>query len=98
MHYVSCWTEDDGIHSCGHEHETIADAMKCLLPDGRSFLRACESGVTRSLSETEVSYFLIALGDMPWRSSGGGKRIAEVRQYLPPRFSHERDRLGEEIG
>ena len=93
VRYLACWTEDDGIYSCGHEHETIADAMKCLVPDGRSFLRACESGMTRSLTEVEVSYFLVALGDMPWRSSEESKKVAEVRRYLPPRFSHPRDRF-----
>src|SRR5262249_358152 len=36
----------------------------CLVPDGRSFLRASESGVTRPLSETEVSYFLVALASL----------------------------------
>lgn len=68
-HYVSCWTEDDGIYSCGHEHGSVADAMKCLVPDGRSFIRACESGAFRSLNETEFACFLVALSDMPWRSS-----------------------------
>ncbi len=69
VHYLACWTEDDGIYSCGHEHESIADAMKCLVPDGRSFIRACESGVFRSLNEREFVTFLAALRDMPWRSS-----------------------------
>ncbi len=68
-HYVSCWTEDDGIYSCGHEHENVADAMKCLVPDGRSFIRACESGVFRSLNEREFVAFLAGLSSMPWRSS-----------------------------
>ncbi len=45
---LACWTEDDGIHACGirglskrvfrllgdHEHESVADAMKCLVPAG----------------------------------------------------------------
>jgi hypothetical protein len=63
-----CWTEDDGIHSRGHEHESVPDAMKCLVPDGRSFLRACESGAYRSLNETEFGYFLAALIEMPWKT------------------------------
>jgi hypothetical protein len=84
IRYLACWTEDDGIYSCGHpgssasavfacwgdhEHESVADAMKCLVPDGRSFIRACESGVSRSLNEVETACFLVALADMPWRSS-----------------------------
>ena len=69
IRYLACWTEDDGIYSCGHEHESVADAMRCLIPDGRSFIRACESGVSRSLNEVETACFLVALADMPWRSS-----------------------------
>ncbi len=68
VRYLACWTEDDGIYSCGHEHESIADAMKCLVPDGRSFIRARESGVFRSLNEREFVTFLAALSEMPWRS------------------------------
>jgi hypothetical protein len=69
VRYLACWTEDDGIYSCGHAHESVADAMRCLVPDGRSFIRACESGVFRSLNEGEFACFLVALSDMPWRSS-----------------------------
>ena len=68
VRYLACWTEDDGIYSCGHEHESIADAMKCLVPDGRSFIRAYESGVLRSLDECEFAAFEMALRAMPWRS------------------------------
>jgi hypothetical protein len=53
-----------------HEHESVADAMQCLVPDGRSFLRACESRVYRSLNDTEFAYFLVALSEMP-----GGKSV-----------------------
>ncbi len=72
--YLACWTEDDGIYSCGHEHESVADAMRCLVPDGRSFIRACESGGvgTRLLNEGEFAAFLVALSKMPWRSSAWG--------------------------
>jgi len=66
MYYVACWTEDDGIYFCGHEHHLIADAMKCLVPDGGNFIRACESGVFRSLDNGEFIDFLEALGTMPW--------------------------------
>jgi len=67
--YLACWTEDDGIYSCGHEHESVAQAMRCRVPDGRSFIRAVDSGVLRSLSEAEFQTFLAALPEMPWRSS-----------------------------
>ena len=68
LHYLVCWTEDEGIYSCGHEHKNVADAMQCLIPDGRSFMRARESGVLRSLDEGELAAFLAALREMPWRS------------------------------
>lgn len=64
--YVACFTEDDGIYSCGHEHESVADAMNCLVPDGRTFIRACEAGVFRSLYQREFIDFLEALKKMPW--------------------------------
>lgn len=66
LFYVACWTEDDGIYSCIHEHGSVSDAMKCLVPDGGSFIRAIESGVFRSLNEAECVDFLRALGSMPW--------------------------------
>jgi hypothetical protein len=69
--YAACWTEDDGIYSCGHEHETIADAMKCLVPDGGSFVRAFESGLSRSLNEAEYQEFLAILRVMPWSQGKG---------------------------
>ena len=86
VRYLACWTEDDGIYSCGHEHESVADAMRCLVPDGRSFIRACESGVFRSLNEVETACFLLALGDMPWRSSGWSKVKVAGGKLGPPRF------------
>ncbi|HVG90332.1 MAG TPA: hypothetical protein VNB54_02475 [Alphaproteobacteria bacterium] len=64
--YVACFTEDDGVYSCGHEHESIADAMNCLVPDGRTFIRAREAGVFRSLQQGEFIDFLEALKKMPW--------------------------------
>lgn len=61
IRYRACWTEDDGIYSCGHEHESIREALGCLVPDGRSFIRAWEAGVFRSLDEDEFICFLAAL-------------------------------------
>lgn len=61
--YLACWTEDDGIYWCGHAHQTVAEALTCLVPDGRSFLRACESGVFRSLNDREFVDFLAAIRD-----------------------------------
>ena len=66
VHYVACWTEDDGIYSCGHSHLVVRDAMNCLVPDGGSFIRACEAGVFRSLTNREFIDFLEALQEMPW--------------------------------
>jgi hypothetical protein len=68
MHYVACWTEDDGIHFCDHAHATVVDAMDCLVPDGGSFIRAWDFGVFRSLSNLEFLDFLESLGSMPWSS------------------------------
>jgi hypothetical protein len=65
-HYVACWTEDDGIYSCGHSHLVVRDAMNCLVPNGGSFIRACEAGVFRSLTNREFIDFLEALPEMPW--------------------------------
>lgn len=64
--YVACFTRDDGVYSCGHKHKTIADAMNCLVPDGGSFIRACDAGVFRSLYQGEFIDFLEALKKMPW--------------------------------
>jgi hypothetical protein len=72
--YAACWTEDDGIYFCGHKHETLSDAMKCLVPDGGSFVRAFESGLSRSLNETEYQEFLAILRAMPWSRSKGEKQ------------------------
>jgi hypothetical protein len=65
-HYVACWTETDGIYSCGHGHNSVRDAMHCLVPDGRSFIRAHDDGGLRSLTNGEFIDFLEALEEMPW--------------------------------
>jgi hypothetical protein len=80
--YVACFTEDDGIYHCGHEHATVRDAMNCVVPDGGSFVRAVDAstpanaknafagdpgaGVFRSLDNRELIDFLEALEEMPW--------------------------------
>jgi len=69
MHYEICWVGEDGLYGCGHEHPSVADAARHMVPNGRSFIRACESGVFRSLNEAEFSCFLASLCHMPWRSS-----------------------------
>jgi hypothetical protein len=58
VRYVVCWTEDDGIYWCGHKHPTIGDAMQCIIPDGRHFVRAWEKGIVRSLNDAEIIIFL----------------------------------------
>ena len=63
LSYVTCWTETEGIYSCGHEHLTIGEALGCLVPDGRSFIRACDHGVVRSLNDLEMGIFLLELAN-----------------------------------
>ena len=60
IRYVAYWTEDDGVHSCGCRHLSIAAAMRCLTPDGRMFIRALDkdNGVLRSLSDDELGTFI----------------------------------------
>ena len=64
--YVACWTEDDGIYSCGHSHQSVRDAMNCLVPDGGGFIRAHDDGILRSLNNREFIDFLESLKEMPW--------------------------------
>ena len=81
MYYVACWTEDDGIYSCGHSHLVVRDAMNCLVPDGRGFIRAFDSGAYRSLHQGEFIDFLEALQTMPWswrNKTQGGELIAPL--------------------
>ena len=68
--YVACFTEDDGIYYCGHLHRTVAEAMRCLVPDGGIFVRAYEDGVSRPLDSREFIDLLEALGTMPWSARG----------------------------
>jgi hypothetical protein len=65
FNYVACWTEDDGVYSCGHSHLAIRDAMNCLVPDGGGFIRAHDAGVFRSLTNREFIDFLEALRRCP---------------------------------
>jgi hypothetical protein len=76
--YVACFTEDDGVYSCGHHHPTIREAMNCLVPDGGSFIRAYDAGTLRSLSNREFIDFLESLEQMPWsrRSKAQGSALA----------------------
>jgi hypothetical protein len=73
IRYVACFTEDDGVYSCGHKHASIAAAMNCLVPDGGSFIRAYDSGVFRSLTNRELIDFLESLGKMSWSSRSGAQ-------------------------
>jgi len=76
--YVACFTEDDGVYSCGHLHPTVREAMNCLVPDGGSFIRAYDAGIFRSLSNREFIDFLESLEQMPWshRSKAQGNALA----------------------
>jgi len=73
MHYEICWVGEDGLYGCGHEHPSVADAARYMVPDSGSFLRAFESGAYRSLNDREFIDFLEALGDMLWTSSAWDK-------------------------
>lgn len=68
LYYFACFTEDDGIYSCGHQHPTVRDAMNCLVPDGGSFIRAHDRGLSRSLNDREFIDFMETLESMPWRA------------------------------
>ena len=59
LYYVVCWTENDGIYACDHCHATIAEALRCecLIPDGRTFIRARDGNHLRSLDEVETELF-----------------------------------------
>ena len=66
IRYVACFTEDDGVYSCGHFHPSVREAMDCLVPDGGSFIRAHDAGIFRSLTNREFIDFLESLEKMPW--------------------------------
>ena len=68
VRYEACWTESDGLYSCGCGHDTISGAMRCMVPDGRSFVRALQAGITRSLNDGELGEFLIELGKLAERT------------------------------
>jgi hypothetical protein len=78
IRYVACFTEDDGVYSCGHFHPSIREAMNCLVPDGGSFIRAHDAGTFRSLTNREFIDFLESLEKMPWsrRSKSQGNSLA----------------------
>lgn len=57
------------MYSCGCRHKSIRDAMRCLVPDGRSFIRAVEKGISRSLDDPEWKEFLTELGRVSGRQS-----------------------------
>jgi hypothetical protein len=78
--YVTCFTADDGVYSCGHFHLTIREAMNCLVPNGGSFIRAHDAGVFRSLTNQEFIDFLESLQEMPWswrsKAQGGALGVS----------------------
>ena len=65
---MACWTEDDGIHSCGHQHASVSDAMKCLPPGGAGFVRAFDAKNCRALNDAEWIDFMAALNTIPRHS------------------------------
>ena len=85
IRYAACFTEDDGVYSCGHLHPSVREAMNCLVPDGGSFIRAYDAGIFRSLSNREFIDFLESLEQMPWshRSKAQGSRLAVPAAETP---------------
>jgi hypothetical protein len=61
LYYFACFTEEDGIYSCGHEHLTVREAMDCMVPNSGSFIRAWDRGLSRSLNDREFIDFMEAL-------------------------------------
>lgn len=86
IRYVACFTEDDGVYSCGHLHPTVREAMDCLVPDGGSFIRAYDAGILRSLTNPEFIDFLESLQKMPWSRRS---RTQEDAAVLPAAVSAE---------
>src|SRR5215831_1967388 len=87
MRYEICWVGKDGLYGCGHEHPSVADATRYMAPNSGCFIRACESGVYRSLSEREFTQFLLALNERSWRSSAWSEeKDAGADHRSPPRF------------
>jgi len=82
--YVACFTQDDGVYSCGHLHPSVREAMNCLVPNGGSFIRAHEAGTFRSLSNREFIDYLESLEHQPWswrsKSQGGAPAIPAVER------------------
>ena len=76
IRYVACYTEDDGVYSCGHAHPTVREAMNCLVPNGGSFIRAHDAGTLRSLTNREFIDFLESLEQMPWSWRSKAQRDA----------------------
>lgn len=66
VRYEAFWTEDDGLYSCGCRHESVTAAMRCVVPDGRTFIRAVQGRVTRSLDDHEFKEFLNASLSCCW--------------------------------
>jgi hypothetical protein len=68
------------------EFKSSSQGDKKQWGDSRCFIRACESGVFRSLNEVETACFLVALSDMPWSSSGWSNVKAAGGKLGPSRF------------
>ena len=89
--YVACFTQVDGVYSCGHVHPTIRDAMNCLVPDGGSFIRAHEAGTYRSLTNPEFIDYLETLEQMPW---SWRRKVKEAPTPFPPRREPNKEPVG----
>jgi hypothetical protein len=91
LHYVVCWTEIDGIYSCGDEHLTIKDALGCMVPDGRTFMRARDQGMLRSLNDAKRRRFAPSCAPISYDSghfSASPRLRGEKQCSLFARFFH----------
>lgn len=66
-HYVACWSEEKLTILCGHQHETVAQAVACIQSADGS-VKAFTDGHERSMTNTEKDGMLRALLDLYGRA------------------------------
>lgn len=54
IHFEGCWTHSWSHHRCFHEHQTLIEAARCVMPTGAGwYVIAVENGTPRQLRSTE---------------------------------------------
>ena len=83
VHYVACWTEDDGVYCCGHTHLDVRDAtdffqgpLLCLPR-----LKGINEGLT-SCNKATKQYFSNAVDRTVRRTLG-----VDFTEATKPQFS-----------